>query len=119
MKEELGETKLQFMVTPAALEMVKSFRFVMITTNHVSTGLQPFLFLEEAFLEGVMNSKAMYEAMYADGQNAPPLSEFSAMMKAKAGAPKALYQARHQVRRVYILLVVLLGGERGLTKPYE
>jgi hypothetical protein len=116
-KEELGESELQFIVTPAVLEMVKCLRFVMTTTNHVSTGLQPFLFPEEA-VEGAMSSKAMYEAMY-DGRNAPPLSEFSAVMQAKPGAPKAIYQARNQVRRVYILLVVVLGEEHRLTRAYE
>jgi hypothetical protein len=117
-KEELGETELQFIIsTPAVLDMVKCLRLVMTTTNHVATGLQPFLFPEEA-VEGAMSSKAMYEAMY-DGRNAPPLSEFSAVMQAKPGAPKAIYQARNQVRRVYILLVVLLGEEHRLTRAYE
>jgi hypothetical protein len=38
-KEELGESELQFIVTPAVLEMVKSLRFAMVTNDHVSTGL--------------------------------------------------------------------------------
>lgn len=40
-------------------------------------------------------------------------------MQAKPGAPRAIYQARNQVRRVHILLVVLLGEEHRLTKSYE
>lgn len=62
-KEDIGESELQFIVTPAILEMVKSLRLVMVTNNHVSTGLQPFLFPKEA-VEGAMSSKALYEAMY-------------------------------------------------------
>jgi hypothetical protein len=116
-KEELGESELQFIVTPAVLEMVKSLRFAMVTNDHVSTGLQPFLFPEEA-IDGALNSKALYEAMY-EGNNAPPLSDFTIVMQAKPGAPRALYQARNQVRRVHILLVVVLGEDHGLTKAYE
>jgi hypothetical protein len=116
-KEDIGESELQFIVTPAILEMVKSLRLVMVTNNHVSTGLQPFLFPEEA-VEGAMSSKALYEAMY-DGRNAPPLSDFAVVMQAKPGAPRAIYQARNQVRRVHILLVVLLGEEHRLTRSYE
>lgn len=89
----------------------------MVTTNHVATGLQPFMFPEEA-LEGAMNSKALYEAMY-DGLNAPPLNEFAVVMQAKPGAPRAIYQARNQVRRVHLLLIVLLGEEHRLTRAYE
>jgi hypothetical protein len=95
-KEELGESELQFIVTPAVLEMVKCLRFVMTTTNHVSTGLQPFLFPEEA-VEGAMSSKAMYEAMY-DGRNAPPLSEFSAVMQAKPAPPQGYLSLKPETR---------------------
>ena len=116
-KEELGESELQFIITPAILDMVKNLRFAMTTNDHVSTGLQPFLFPEET-LDGAMSSKAMYEALY-DGRNAPPLSEFAAVMQAKPGAPRAIYQARHQVRRVHILLVVLLGEEHRLGRAYQ
>jgi hypothetical protein len=116
-KEDIGESELQFIITPAILEMVKSLRLVMVTTNHVATGLQPFMFPEEA-LEGAMNSKALYEAMY-DGLNAPPLSEFAVVMQAKPGAPRAIYQARNQVRWVHLLLIVLLGEEHRLTRAYE
>jgi hypothetical protein len=60
----------------------------------------------------------MYEALYA-GNSAPPLTDLAKVMQAKPGAPRALYQARHQVRRVYILLVVLFGEEHRLTRAYE
>jgi hypothetical protein len=116
-KDELGESELQFIITPAVLEMVKSLRFAMVTNDHVSTGMQPFMFPEEA-IEGALSSKALYEAMY-DGSNAPPLSEFAIVMQAKPGAPQAIYQARNQVRRVHILLMVLLGDDHRLTKAYE
>jgi hypothetical protein len=116
-KDDLGESELQFLVTPAILDMVKNLRFTMITTDHAATGLQPFMFPEEA-LEGAMSSKAIYEALY-DGLNAPPLSEFATVMQAKPGAPKAIYQARHQVRRVHILLTVLFGEEHVLARAYE
>jgi hypothetical protein len=116
-KEELGENELQFIVTPAVLEMVKNLRFIMTTTNHVATGLQPFMFPEET-LDGALSSKAIYEALYA-GTNAPSLNEFAAVMQAKPGAPKAIYQARHQVRRVYIVLAVLFGEDHGLTRAYN
>lgn len=116
-KDELGESELQFIITPAVLETVRGLKFAMVTNDHVATGLQPFMFPEEA-LEGAMSSKAMYEAMY-DGRHAPPLSEFAIVMQAKPGAPRAIYQARHQVRRVHILLVVLFGEEHRVTKAYE
>jgi hypothetical protein len=116
-KDELGDTELQFIVSPAHLEMVKNLRFTMLTPNHVATGLQPFQFPEEA-LDGSINAQAMYEALYA-GTSAPPMAGLSIVMQAKPGAPKALYQARHQVRRVYIMLVVMLGEEHRLSRAYE
>jgi hypothetical protein len=97
-KDNLGELELQFLVTPAILDIVKSLCFTMITTDHVGTGLQPFMFLEEA-VEGAMSSKAIYEALY-DGMNASPLREFATVMQAKTGVPRAIYQACQQVRRV-------------------
>jgi hypothetical protein len=116
MKDEMGDAELQFLVTPAHLEMVKNLRFVMLTTNHVATGIQPFQFPEEA-LEGTTNAQALYEALYA-GNSAPPLADLDRVMQAKPGAPKALYQARHQVRRVYLLLAVLFGEDHRLTQAY-
>ena len=116
-KDDIGETELQFVIVPAHLEMVKNLRFAMITTNHVATGLQPFQFPEDT-LDGSMNAQAMYEALYS-GTSAPPMADLAAVMQAKPGAPKALYQARQQVRRLYILLVVLLGEEHRLARAYE
>jgi hypothetical protein len=117
-KDELGDSELQFVVSPAQLEMVKNLRFTMLTPNHVATGLQPFQFPEEA-LDGSINAQAMYEALYA-GTSAPPMAELSIVMQSKPGAPKALYyQERHQVRRVYIMLVVMLGEEHRLSRAYE
>jgi hypothetical protein len=85
----------------------------MVTNDHVSTGMQPFLFPEEA-IEGALSAKALYE-----GSSAPPLSDFSVVMQAKPGAPPAIYQARNQVRRVHVLLIVLFGEDHRLTKAYE
>ncbi len=116
-KDELGDSELQFIVSPAHLEMVKNLRFIMLTTNHVATGMQPFQFPEEA-LDGSINAQALYEALYA-GTSAPPMADLAAVMQSKPGAPKALYQARHQVRRVYIMLVVTLGEEHRLSVAYE
>ena len=116
-KDELGDSELQFIVSPAHLEMVKNLRFTMLTPNHVATGLQPFQFPEEA-LDGSHHAQAMYEALYA-GTSAPPMADLSIVMQSKPGAPKALYQARHQVRRVYIMLIVTLGEEHRLSRAYE
>ena len=116
-KDELGDTELQFIVSPAHLEMVKNLRFTMLTPNHVATGLQPFQFPEGA-LEGSTSAQAMYEALYA-GTSAPPMADLAVVMQSKPGAPRALYQARHQVRRVYIMLVVMLGEEHRLSYAYE
>eukprot|EP00557_Chaetoceros_sp_GSL56_P008886 CAMPEP_0176505492 /NCGR_PEP_ID=MMETSP0200_2-20121128/16527_1 /TAXON_ID=947934 /ORGANISM="Chaetoceros sp., Strain GSL56" /LENGTH=660 /DNA_ID=CAMNT_0017905057 /DNA_START=100 /DNA_END=2083 /DNA_ORIENTATION=- len=116
-KDELGDTELQFIVSPAHLEMVKNLRFTMLTPNHVATGLQPFQFPEEA-LDGSLNAQAIYEALYA-GTSAPPMADLATVMQSKPGAPRALFQARHQVRRVYVLLVVTLGEEHRLVLAYE
>jgi hypothetical protein len=116
-KDEVGDTELQFIVSPAHLEMVKNLRFTMLTPNHVATGLQPFQFPEGA-LEGSTSAQAMYEALYA-GTSAPPMADLAVVMQSKPGAPRALYQARHQVRRVYIMLVVMLGEEHRLSRAYE
>lgn len=116
-KDELGETELPFVVSPATLDMVKNLRFTMQTPNHVSTGLQPFQFPEEA-QEGTVSSQAIYQALYA-GTSAPPMSDVAVIMQAKPGAPKLLYQARHQVRRTYILMVALLGTEHVLCIAYD
>jgi len=116
-KEEVGEPELQFLVTPAHLEMVKNLRFTMLTPNHAATGMQPFQFPEEA-LEGATAAQSMYEALYA-GMSAPPMADLATIMQAKPGAPRAIYQARHQVRRVGILLGVLLGEDHRLTQAYD
>ena len=116
-KDEMGEGELQFVVSPAILEMVKNLRFVMLTPNHVATGLQPFQFPEEA-IEGTTSAQALYQALY-NGTGAPPMAEVASMLQARPGAPKVIYQARHQVRRTYILLVVLLGEDHGLCVAYE
>ena len=116
-KDELGDTELQFIVSPAHLEMVKNLRFTMLTPNHVASGLQPFQFPEEA-LDGSLTAQALYEALYA-GTSAPPMADLATVMQSKPGAPKALFQARHQVRRVYIMLVVTLGEEHRLVTAYE
>jgi hypothetical protein len=117
-QEDMGETELQFVISPAHLEMVKNLRFIMLTPNHVATGLQPFQFPEEA-LDGSMNAQAIYEALYS-GTSAPPMADLATVMRAKPGAPKALLQqARHQVRRTYIILVVTLGEEHPLSQAYE
>lgn len=117
-KDELRESELQFLLTPATLEMVKNLRFTMTTTNHVSTGLQPFQFPEETLEGSAAGAQAMYQALYA-GTSAPPMADVSSIMQAKPGAPKALHQARHQVRRTYVLLVVLLGEEHPLCVAYD
>lgn len=117
MKDDMGETELQFVIVPSHLEMVKNLRFTMITTNHASTGLQPFQFPEDT-VDGSMNAQAMYEALYS-GTSAPPMADLATVMQAKPGAPKALYQARQQVRRLYILMAVVLGEEHRLTRAYE
>jgi hypothetical protein len=112
----VGDAKLQFLVTPAHLEIIKNLRFTMLTTNHVATGIQPFQFPEEA-LEGTTNAQALYEALYA-GSSAPSLADLDRVMQAKPGAPKALYQVRHQVHHVYLLLAILFGEEHHLTQAY-
>jgi hypothetical protein len=116
-KDDIGETELQFVIVPSHLEMVRNLRLTMTTTNHVATGLQPFQFHEDA-LDGSMNAQALYEALYS-GNSAPPMADLATIMQAKPGAPKALYQARQQVRRVYIILVVMLGEEHRLSRAYE
>jgi hypothetical protein len=116
-KEEMGEAELQFVISPAILEMVKNLRFVMLTPNHVATGLQPFQFPEES-IEGTTNAQALYQALYT-GTGAPPMADVASILQAKPGAPKVIYQARHQVRRTYILLVVLLGEDHGLCVAYD
>jgi len=116
-KEEVGEAELQFMVSPAHLEMIKNLRFTMLTPNHVATGVQPFQFPEEA-LDGATAAQSMYEALYA-GVSAPPMADLALVMQARPGAPRAIYQARHQVRRVSILLVILLGEDHQLTRAYD
>jgi hypothetical protein len=116
-KEEMGEPELQFVVSPAHLEMVKNLRFTMLTPNHVATGLQPFQFPEEA-LDGATAAQSMYEALYA-GVSAPPMADLALVIQSKPGAPRAIYQARHQVRRVGILLGVLLGEDHQLTRAYD
>jgi hypothetical protein len=62
-KEEMGEAELQFVISPAILEMVKNLRFVMTTPNYVATGLQPFQFPEE-LIEGTTNAQALYQALH-------------------------------------------------------
>lgn len=116
-KEDLGESELQFLVSPSMLDIVKNLRFTMTTPNHVATGLQPFQFPEDA-LETMTGAQGMYQALYA-GTSAPPMADVASIMQAKPGAPKALYQARHQVRRTYILLNVLLGEEHNLCVAYD
>jgi hypothetical protein len=84
-KDELGDTELQFIVSSSHLEMVKNLRFTILIPNHVATGLQPFQFPEGA-LEGSTTAQAMYEALYA-GTSAPPMADLAVVMQSKPGPP--------------------------------
>jgi hypothetical protein len=116
-KDEMGDAELQFVISPAHLEMVKNLHFTMLTPNHVATGVQPFQFPEEA-LDGATNAQTLYEALYA-GVSAPPMADLALVMQLRLGTPRALCQARHQVRCVSILLGVMLGKEHHVTHAYD
>jgi len=60
----------------------------------------------------------MRPSMQVATSSAPCLADLARVMHAKLGAPKSLYQARHQVHHVYLLLVVLFREEHHLAQAY-
>ena len=106
-KAALQEQDLQFIVSASLLEVAKNLQWEMTSNDNVSSGLNPFL-LPELAIDEALGQQAVYEMMHSDGA-APSLNDAAIMVKAKAGAPRMIYQAQHQIRRFEILLKVLLG----------
>lgn len=105
-KELLNELQLQFVVEASVVEVLKSLQWPMLTNDSVSTGFSAWL-LPESDVSNDFTAQAVYEMLYGDGAS-PSLSDAAALVRAKPGAPKHLYQARLQIRKFHILNVVAL-----------
>ena len=95
MKELLNELQLQFVVEASVVEVLKSFQWPMLSNDSVSTGFSAWL-LPESDVSNDFTAQAVYEMLYGDGAS-PSLSDAAALVRAKPGAPKHLYQARLQI----------------------
>jgi len=103
-KELLNELQLQFVVDACAVEVLKSLQWPMLTNDSVGTGFSAWLF-PESDATNDFTAQAVYEMPYGDGAS-PSLSDAAALVRAKPGAPKHLYQARLQIHKFHILNVV-------------
>ena len=106
-KELLGEIDLSFSVDGAVLEAMKNLNWPMASNDAVETGFSAWL-LPESKLTSASTAQSVYEMLYGDGAS-PSLADATALVRAKPGAPRQLYQVRLQIRKFHILNVVALG----------
>ena len=78
----------------------------MLTNDSVSTGFSAWLF-PESDASSKVTAQSIYKMLYGDGAS-PSLADVVALVQAKPGAPKHLYQACMQIRKFHILNVVAL-----------
>ena len=112
-KALVQEPDLQFVATASLLETVKSLHWEMNSNDSVQTGLNLFLLAEEV-MDEALGQQAVYELLHSNGA-APSLSDAAMLIKAKAGAPRMIFQARQQACRMEILLKVIIGETHPLA----
>jgi hypothetical protein len=106
-KLELNEPDLPFVASAGLWEAIRSLQWEMTTNDAVNTGINPFL-LGDHDITDALNKQAVYEMMHGDGAS-PSLDEAAALVKAKAGAPKLIFNARQQLKRFEIVNNIILG----------
>jgi hypothetical protein len=116
-KQILNEPDLPFVVSASILESVKSLQWEMVSNDAVDTGLNVFLLADELMTDS-LSHQAMYELMHSDGA-APTLADATTLIKAKAGAPRMIYQSRQQAKRMEILLMAIMGELHPLPASYN
>ena len=79
----------------------------MAGNDSVQTGLNVFL-LGETDINTALNQQSIYEMLHGQGAS-PSLTDASALVSAKPGAPRMIFQARQQIRRFEILNKIILG----------
>ena len=111
-KTMVNEPDLTFIVTASQLEVIKSLQYEMSSNDSVDSGFNNFIFGDQN-IDEALSQQAIYEMLHGDGA-APSLSDAAALLKAKAGAPKMIFNARQQVRRYEIATKILLGTNHDL-----
>ena len=89
----------------------------MATNDAVETGFSAWL-LPESKLTSSATAQSVYEMLYGDGAS-PSLADATALVKAKPGAPRHLYQVRIQIRKFHILNIVALGLNHPLCQAID
>ena len=112
-KHEIGEPDLAFAATAPLLEIVKSLQWEMTSNDSVHTGLNNFLLADEVMQEAI-GAASLYELMHGEGA-APTLTDAQNLLRAKAAAPRMIYQSRQQTRRYEVLLKVVLGSHHQVS----
>ena len=112
-KHEVGEPDLDFTATAPLLETVKSLQWEMSSNDSIHTGLNNFLLSDEVMIDAI-GSTALYELMHGEGA-APSLADAQNLLRAKASAPRMIYQSRQQTRRFEVLMRVILGPHHTLS----
>ena len=113
-KNEVGEPDLEFTATAPLLETVKSLQWEMSHNDSIHTGLNNFL-LSDDVMQDAIGSTALYELMHGEGA-APSLADAQSLLRAKASAPRMIYQSRQQTRRFKVLMRVILGPHHDLAQ---
>ena len=113
-KNDIGEPDLEFTATAPLLENVKSLQWEMSNNDSIHTGLNNFLLSDEV-MQDAIGSTALYELMHGEGA-APSLADAQSLLRAKASAPRMIYQSRQQTRRFEVLLRVILGPHHELSR---
>jgi hypothetical protein len=106
-KLDLNEPDLPFIASASLWETIKSLQWEMTTNDAVNTGLNPFL-LGDHDVTDALNQQSVYEMMHGDGAS-PSLHEAAALVRAKAGAPKLIFNARQQLKRFEIINHIIMG----------
>jgi hypothetical protein len=116
-KEAINEPDLTFIATTPILEAIKSLHWEMTSNDSVTSGLNIFLFGDQ-HVEEAYSMQQMYELLHGDGAN-PTLSDAAALVKAKAAAPKQIYQYRQQAVRFLIINKIILGVHHPLCTKLQ
>ena len=111
-KNKIGKPDLSFTTTPALLKIVKSLAWEMTSNDAVNTRLNNFL-LADDIMQEAMGAQSLYDLMHSNGASLS-LDNAVALIKAKAGAPKMIFQACQQTCSYEIILCIVLGSQHTL-----
>ena len=116
-KQTMGCNRLEFLATPALVDIVMHGKFAMFSADQPSTGLQPFIVPSGDAAE-LRNQQTTFFTLHGEGSSMS--SHDSAMLnKLKPRAPLEGTEALDQFKRLAILILVLFGPQHILFVAYD